>query len=151
MMVMVRDREYSELLQELKCKKVAIWTCNTCARLSDGVGGSEAAIRLGNKLRDDGVDVVWIGSTSASCVEKKVIEASKEMEGNPDTVVVLTCNIGCVLAAKIFDMPAINPISTLGQGYIGEHREICIVDENNDVLDMENICVKRGCLRGPFI
>jgi len=151
MMVMVRDREYSELLHELKCKKVAIWTCNTCARLSDGVGGSEAAIRLGNKLRDDGVDVVWIGNTSASCVEKKVIEASKEMDGNPDVVVVLTCNIGCVLAAKIFDMPVINPILILGQGYIGEHREICIVAENNDVLDMENICVKKGCLRGPFI
>ncbi len=151
MMVMVRDRDYSELLQELKCKKVAIWTCNTCARLSDGVGGSEAAIRLGDKLRDDGVDVVWIGHTSASCVEKKVIEASREMEGNPDAVVVLTCNIGSVLAAKIFDIPAINPISILGQGYIGENREIFIVDENNGVLDMENICVKKGCLRGPFI
>ena len=67
MQMMLRDRDYPELLEELKGRKVLIWTCNTCARLCD-VGGRENAEALAGRLMEDGVEVVGISSTGASCI-----------------------------------------------------------------------------------
>lgn len=71
MQMMLRDRDYPELLEELKGRKVLIWTCNTCARLCD-VGGRENAEALAGRLREDGVEVVGISSTGASCIASNV-------------------------------------------------------------------------------
>ena len=48
--------DYPELLGVLKGKRVAIWTCNTCARLCNNIGGTESSERLADKLAADGVE-----------------------------------------------------------------------------------------------
>ena len=56
MMVVVRGMDYDDVLDSLKGRKVALWTCNTCARLC-GVGGSDALCRLADRLEADGIEV----------------------------------------------------------------------------------------------
>lgn len=152
MIMMVRDRDYPALIKDLRGKRVAIWTCNTCARLSKGLGGLESAERLAESLRKDGIDVVGIGAVSASCVEKKLIEKSEGgFTENADVILSLTCNVGSFLAGKVFDIPVINPVITLGPGYIGAGNELFLVDGNNKVSEMESGISKKSYSEGPFM
>lgn len=45
MTVMARDRDYPDLLEDVRGRKVLVWTCNTCARMCN-IGGKEAGERL---------------------------------------------------------------------------------------------------------
>ena len=58
MTVMARDREYDQLLEDVRGRKVLIWTCNTCARLCN-IGGQEAGQRLADRLSGD--DIISVG------------------------------------------------------------------------------------------
>ena len=115
MMVMARDTDYQGLLSQVVGKRVFIWTCNTCARLCNGIGGQEAADRLADALRADGVDVVGTAHTGASCILSKVEKGMPELDC--DVVVSLTCDNGAANAGEVSGLPVINPILTFGPGY----------------------------------
>jgi len=57
MIILEKDMRPSEILDKVCGRKVSVWTCNTCARLCNGMGGDEAAERLCAYLRDNGVPV----------------------------------------------------------------------------------------------
>ena len=119
MLVMSRSMDYPELLGKLKRKRVTIWTCNTCARLCNGIGGSDSCERLAKKLSDDGVTIIKVVSTSAACLEDKVIGKKDEiLSGQPDIVLSMTCCAGDSNARKVFGMETINPITTHGFGIL---------------------------------
>ena len=119
MLIMSRSMDYPELLGMLKGKRVAIWTCNTCARLCNGIGGSDSCERLAKKLSDDGVTIIKVVSTSAACLEDKVIGKKDEiLSGQPDIVLSMTCCAGDSNAKKVFGMETINPITTHGFGIL---------------------------------
>ena len=126
---MRRSMEYPQLRDRLRGKRVAIWTCNTCARLCNGVGGKDSAERLAAQLRKDGVDVLSVISVSASCIMDKVREASEDrIAAMCDTVVTLVCDVGSRCAAMCFDKEIVNPVETLGQGYLDENRVPVLAD-----------------------
>ena len=119
MLIMSRSMEYPELLGSLKGKRVAIWTCNTCARLCNNIGGTESCERLAEKLSEDGVTIIKVVSTSAACLEDKVIGKKDEiLSGQPDIVLSMTCCAGDSNAKKVFGMETINPITTHGFGIL---------------------------------
>jgi hypothetical protein len=119
MLVMARDRDYPELLVDLTGKKVAIWTCNTCARMCYGLGGDDSAARLAEKLRADGVDVKGIVSTSAACLETKTIAKREAIQKlDPVVILALTCCVGAECAGRIFGGDVVNPVETFGFGYL---------------------------------
>lgn len=118
MMVLRRSMDYPQLLSAVRGRKVLIWTCNTCARLCGGLGGEESAKRLADRLSEDGVNVVGVISTSASCLEEKVIAKCDSFEGRADLIISLTCDVGSRLAAGVFGIPAIDPLETLGPGHL---------------------------------
>ena len=119
MLIMSRSMDYPELLGKLKGNKVTIWTCNTCARLCNGIGGSDSCERLAKKLSDDGVTIIKVVSTSAACLEDKVIGKKDEiLSGQPDIVLSMTCCAGDSNAKKVFGMETINPITTHGFGIL---------------------------------
>lgn len=121
MLVMVRDREYPELLESLKGKRVAVWTCDTCARLCNSIGGKKSAEALAHRLGEDGVEVSGVHSTSASCLMSKVSSKAPELlAGSPDLVLSLTCDVGAACAASTFLLETINPVETLGYGYLSD-------------------------------
>lgn len=121
MLIFVRDRDYSGLLRAVQGKKVAVWTCNTCARLCNGIGGTEAAERLAEALRKDGTDVIGVRSVSASCLEEKVCaRLEKESLDEADLLISLACDSGSSCVARLSGKEVINPLITLGRGYLSK-------------------------------
>jgi hypothetical protein len=119
MMIMIRDRDYADLVGGIDGRSVLVWTCNTCARLCNGIGGQEAAGRLAERLRADGIRVTGVLSTSASCLEGKVAaRASAASEGGPELVLVLACDLGARCAGAVLGREVLNPVETLGTGYL---------------------------------
>lgn len=121
MLIMSRSMDYPELLGMLKGKRVAIWTCNTCARLCNNIGGTESCERLAERLSDDGVKVTKVVSTSAACLEDKVIGKKEEMlSGDPEIILSMTCSAGADNASRIFGRDIVNPVITFGYGILRE-------------------------------
>ena len=113
----------------LRGKKVAIWTCNTCARLCNDIGGTESSERLAEKLRNDGITITCVVSTSAACLEGKVISKKDEiLSGDPDIILSMTCCAGDANAKKVFGKDTINPIITHGFGILAEDGTPILMD-----------------------
>ena len=153
-LMIARDRPYSELKDSLIGKKVVIWTCNTCARLCFDIGGAESAERLASALRSDGVDVLGVLHTNASCLQKKVLEKyDEELVGGADIVLSLTCNIGALCAERAFGKEVLNPIATVGAGFVGERREILVCEDKDGVLSVKSlteIAREKGLFCDPY-
>ena len=140
MIMMARDRDYEQLRGELRGERVLIWTCNTCARLSGGIGGSESAEKLMDALRGDGIDVVGVCYTSASCIMGKVrAKGDPEMILGCDTVLSLTCDVGAFCAGEVFGKPVMNPIVTLGPGLIGEDGDLSVCTIRDGKMEKEEL------------
>ena len=120
MIIMERGMDYDDILRRLKGRKVAVWTCNTCVRLCNGIGGQESAETFAGHLRSDGIDVTCVLSTSASCLMSKVRAKDCEEIQSSDVILALTCDMGSRNAAAVFGKDVINPIVTLGYGYLDE-------------------------------
>lgn len=141
MMIMRRSVDYTELLGQLRGKKVAIWTCDTCARLCNGIGGKASATALMERLVSDGIEVTGVLSTSASCIMSKVSSKyDPEVIDGCDVILALTCDVGSMCAEIAFDKDSLNPIETLGPG--------CLDDNMMPILGDGRV-VMMGC--DPFI
>lgn len=150
MQIMLRDREYPALLEELRGKKVLVWSCNTCARLCD-VGGTRNAEALAAKLKGDGIDVVGAAATGASCIASNIRKCQDGKEKECDVIVSLTCDIGSALVSRVFGKPSLNPVRTLGTGYRDDDKVYFVFsrDGKGDVsLDSESL--RLGLPVGPY-
>lgn len=154
MTVMARDRDYSDLLEDVRGRKVLVWTCNTCARLCN-IGGQDAGDRLVSKFREDGVDVVGCVSSSAACFMTKADRMAGSVSDDYDLVVALNCDMGARNASEATGREVLNPVVTFGTGYLdrnGRNRLATIVcgktvyDE-----DAEEVAEKNGCYMTPFV
>ncbi len=116
MMVMERSKGYPEIREALGGKKAYVWTCNTCARFC-GAGGKEYAEAIASKLREDGIDVAGVQSTSAACFMKNAGKMAAEA-GGCDVILALCCGIGASCARKASGIEVLNPVRTLGVGYL---------------------------------
>ena len=83
MTVMARDREYDDLLNDVRGRRVLVWTCNTCARLCN-IGGKDAGERLASRLAEDGVDTAGCVCSSAACFMTKADRMASEVDGEYD-------------------------------------------------------------------
>jgi len=151
MIMIARDRTYSELREQLEGRKVVIWTCNTCARLCNGLGGDEAASNLRSELERDGIEVCGILSTSAACLKSKVRRAEdRSVLDEGDILLSLTCDMGSICAEEVFSMKAINPLITVGYGYIEEDKSLTVIVEGEQ-RDLYKEAESRGFYMEPFI
>ena len=144
---MARSVDYSELLGKLAGKRVLIWTCNTCARLCNGIGGTESCERLAERLSKDGIDVAGVVATSASCLEKKVFDKRDEMlSKQPDVILSITCSMGSANAEKVFGKVTINPIETFGYGILDKDG-VPVLFRNGSYIPVGDLSAKAS----PFI
>ena len=153
--MVARDRPYSELRDSLIGKKVVIWTCNTCARLCYDVGGKESAERLASALKEDGIDILGVLDTSASCLEGKVrSKYDEELFGKADMVLSLTCNIGALCAKRVFGKEVLNPLATIGAGFADENRTVFVTQDIDGILsvrELTEIAEEKGLWCDPYI
>ena len=153
MMIMAREGGYAELLTKLDGVSVLIWTCNTCARLCNGLGGREAAERLAARLAADGVDVRGVMSTSASCLMSKAAVLRDAPEA--DVLLALTCDMGARCAGEVYGRTLLNPVVTFGPGYMAEDGSprLCSVVCGRTVMDegIEEAASRVGAEVGPYL
>ena len=147
MMIVARGMGYTDIVDRLKGKKVALWTCNTCARMCRGIGGSDAVGRMAGKLREDGIDVVSVGSTSASCIVYKV---SDRLSGDFDVILSLTCDIGSRCVGDAYRCDVIEPLVTLGSGFLGADG-VPMVRDDGGYIPLEEAASSRGLEVGPYV
>ena len=148
MMIVARGMGYADIVDRLKGKKVALWTCNTCARMCRGIGGSDAAGRMAGKLREDGIDVVSVGSTSASCIMSKV---SGRLSGDFDVILSLTCDIGSRCVREGYGTDVINPLVTLGPGFLDAEDRPMVDDDAGTYRPYVEAASSRGLSVGPYV
>jgi len=145
--MIARDRDYPELLEELRGKKVVIWTCNTCARLCNGMGGDEAAEKMAASLRRDGIDVKGVLSTSASCLRGKVRKSEdRSILDEADILLTMTCYIGSSNAGAIFKKDTLNP----PPGYVEEDRSLYVYSQDK-AEELSAEASRRGLKTDPFV
>lgn len=150
-MMIARTAGYDEILAQVKGRTVAVWTCNTCARLCNGMGGNEAADRLADKLRADGVRVSASVSTSAACLMSKVNVRIPEIPDGTDVVISMTCDIGVLCAYDAFDADVISPFVTIGTGFIDSDGEPMVMHGHDDTETLEEAAGKKGMTASPLI
>jgi hypothetical protein len=127
MMMIARNTDYADVLNAVKGRKVSIWTCNTCAKLCNGIGGQTAADRLAEKLRSDGITVTSSVSTSAACLMSKVRAKVPEVSEDADVVISLTCDIGAACAENAFGKDVLAPLVTLGYGFVDDDGSLIVI------------------------
>ena len=147
MMVVARGMDYDDVLDSLKGRKVALWTCNTCARLC-GVGGSDALCRLADRLEADGIDIVSIGHTSASCIMSTV---SGRLSGDFDVILSLTCDIGSRCVREGYGTDVINPLVTLGPGFLDAGDRPMVGNDAGTYRPYVEAASSRGLSVGPYV
>ena len=153
MIVMARDREYDDLLTDVRGRRVLLWTCNTCVRFCGGLGGKDAASALAERLVGDGVDVRGVESSSACCFMRN----ARRMAGSSgvcDLVLALCCDMGARNASESTGKEVLNPSVTRGPGNLDDAGEprvasvVCgrpMVDES-----LSDVIARSGCHGGPF-
>ena len=154
MTVMARDREYGELLEDVRGRKVLVWTCNTCARLCN-IGGREAGERLAARLAEDGVEVAGCVCSSAACFMSKADRMASEAKGDYDLVVAVNCDMGARNAEEATGREVLNPVVTFGTGYIdrdGRNRLATVVC-GKTVYDEDagEVAKRNGLWMSPFV
>lgn len=155
MLIITRSMDMEGLMENIKGRKVAIWTCRTCARLCDGLGGDEAAHRLADALRARGIEVTGTASTSASCLWAKV-EAAMEKQPFHDAEVVipLTCDTASLLLERFTDLPIIRCTLTWGRGCLDQEGDPSLLtfkdDGNGSWVKAKDLKDVQGYI-GPFV
>ena len=140
-MIVRRGTDYPGLRDSLRGKRVAVFTCNTCARLCNNVGGKDSAERLASQLRKDGIDALRVISVPAACIMAKVREVSDDpVAERCDVLLTLTCEVGEMCAGACFGKDTVNPLETLGTGYL---------DDNGVPTLSDGSIVMMGCT--PFV
>lgn len=151
MMTMVRDRGYPELLSALRGRRVLLWTCDTCARMC-GVGGIQEAEALSARLSADGIDVAGAVSSPACCLMSRS-RAMAEGAGDCDLVLALCCSAGARNAAEAAGREVLNPVETIGPGYLdddGRPRVLFLMGEGVPGEPLDDVAGRRGLPLGPY-
>lgn len=147
MMMVYRCWDYAELLERMVGKRPLIWTCNTCARLCNGAGGREAAERLAEALRGDGVDVFGVAWTSAACLGEKVVRDLPQ--GDYDCILTLTCDQGSHLVSEVSGKDVEGGLCTYGPGYMTADGRlfVCGILVSIELGEL----IEEGCELGPYL
>ena len=153
MMMIARNTDYGDVLDAVKGKKVSIWTCNTCAKLCNGIGGQEAADRLAERLRSDGITVSSSVSVSAACMMSKVRPKAAEVSKDADVIISLTCDIGVICASDAFEKEVLAPLVTLGYGFADcDGSPMIILGPDVPVpATLEEVAKGRGMTAAPLV
>jgi len=151
MMMILRSMNYEDVLRIVKGKNTVIWTCGTCAKICNGIGGQDAADRLAERLRKDGTNVSASVSVSAACLMSKVIRKETDIPKDTDLIISLTCDIGVECASKAFGKDVLAPLTTIGCGFVDTDGSLMVVSEKGHYDTLKNAAAERGMGTDPLV
>ena len=80
-------------------------------------------------------------------------KADAELMSGTDVILSMTCNIGALCAERVFRKEVLNPIVTVGAGFIDENRKMFVCGEGNKKLTAEELsdaAAERGLRCDPY-
>jgi hypothetical protein len=165
MIASLRTITYEELKGMLNRKdRIAVWSCDTCARSCQGFGGEDAMKDLASRLRHDGYDVRREELMVASCFFEGIRSKREQWvaEGECDkidVIVPLACREARAAMTRVFpDKRIIDDSRTAGLGVLDEN-DICILTDpfewtglepSDEGIDLPSAAKKLGLYSGPF-
>ena len=121
--ITVRRFEYEELKDKLKPDdRIVILSCDSCAKLSNGLGGEQGLKGLADKLVADGFKVIHRELLPAACSPDQLRsrlddEANRKLFEEADVVIPLACQAGEKRLREILpDLRVLRVTKTLGKG-----------------------------------
>ncbi len=121
--ITVRRFEYEVLKTKLRPHdKIVILSCNSCARLSNELGGEQGLKRLADKLAADGFKVIHRELLSVACSPEELRsrlndEVNRKLFEEADVIIPLTCRAGIERLKKVLPGRRILVVTkTLGKG-----------------------------------
>lgn len=165
MIASLRTMTYEELKGLIgKNDRIAVWSCDTCAKASHGFGGDESMRDLAATLRADGFDVRKEELMTASCyydgirARKEQWIASGEYD-DVDVIIPLACQEARVAMSQLFpDKKIVDDSRTAGLGVLDESG-VCILTDpfewtgleaSDEGIDLPSAARKLGLFTGPF-
>ena len=165
MIASLRTMTYDELKGLIeKGARIAVWSCNTCAKASHGFGGGESMKELASRLRSDGFDVRKEELMPASCyydgirVRKEKWVADGEYD-EIDVIIPLACQEARAAMTELFpDKKIVDDSRTAGLGVLNDSG-VCVLtdpfewtglDPSDEGLDLKSVARKLGLFAGPF-
>jgi hypothetical protein len=150
-----RNRDYKEVAESLRAKKVLIITCNTCVRLCGNIGGRKAAEDLSEKLIGDGIEVTEVIDVSAACIAEKIRNKLTQSKIDAsDVILALTCPLGASSIASVSGIDIFNPLETIGVGYLDEDGVPIVVSDSCDFSEetpADEAAEDEGLKISPFV
>lgn len=121
--ITVRRFDYEALKALLRPEdSIVILSCDSCARLSDGLGGEQGLNSLADKLTADGLDVLHrellpVACSAEQLKERLQDESMRELLVEADVVIPLACQAGLKELGEILPGTRILHVTkTLGSG-----------------------------------
>ena len=121
--ITVRRFDYETLKTKLTPEdKILILSCDSCAKLSDGLGGEQGLNSLADKLAADGFHVVPRELLPAACSPEQLRlrlddETNRKLFEDADVLIPLSCRGGIENGKEVVPGPRILTVTrTLGKG-----------------------------------
>ncbi len=155
MIIAGRNRDYKELSESLRNKKILLLTCNTCVRLCGELGGKKSADKLSDKLSEDGFEVIDVIDVSAACIASTVLKKlTPDKMDDSDVILSLTCPLGAACVASISGMDVFNPLEMIGIGYLDEDGFPIVISSSCDFSEeapADEMAKDSGLKLSPFV
>ena len=121
--VTVRRFEYDELKRKLQPdERIVILSCDSCAKLNDGLGGEQGIKSLADKLVEDGFNVIHRDLLNVACSpdelkERLEKEKIQELLNEADVLIPLSCSAGIERVEEVLPgLRILRVTKTLGIG-----------------------------------
>ena len=141
--ISVRRYDYQGLKARLKqTDRIAIVSCDSCARESDGLGGESGLQALAGKLESDGFNVLLRELLPVACSpdrwrELVENEAVRRLLDQADVLIALSCEAGERRAAETAGSGKLLSVTkTLGKGAVSPEKG-ALLTEPTDGVDIE--------------
>jgi hypothetical protein len=163
--ISVRRYDYETLKTKLKPgDRVAIVSCDSCAKQCDGLGGEQGLKSLADKLAADGFPVVYQELVRVACsaelVSASLADGGRQALEDADAVIHLPCCAGVEQARQVLPgLKILEVTRTLGKGtYSAETgarltaplEEIGIQVDGADGITLSEAAERLGLQSGSF-
>lgn len=153
-MIVTKPKPFESIVKKLasfEARDVLIVGCGGCATTS-GTGGVSEVTALATKLTESGYTIVGTVVPESSCNVGMVRAALRDVEGDPDATIVLSCGSGVqVVADSDEETPTISGLNTLFLGNsirVGDYEQRCSLCGSCSLTSTGGICVKTLCPKG---
>lgn len=90
-------------------------------------------------------------SAKAACVMSSADDLKKTLKADFDTVLALTCEAGSRVAVRVFGAETVNPVVTVGTGYLDSVRGPMVLDvSSGEEYPLEEASRRHALILGPF-